>query len=119
LFDTERLYQEALSLAAVAGRHDVPSHFFHQTVGVPWAKVRAIFLAHFGATFPIDEFETAWVHHFWQIAESQPLLKPGAPELLDMLDRRGLPYAIATSSSRHTVERHLDYRRLASIVEDL
>jgi beta-phosphoglucomutase-like phosphatase (HAD superfamily) len=83
LFDTERLYQKALVLAAAAGRHNVPPDFFHQTVGLPWIKSRALFLSHFGEAFPIDEFEAAWVYHFWQIAEGQLLLKPGALELLD------------------------------------
>lgn len=114
LFDTERLYQEALTAAAVAGRHDVPSNFFHQTVGLPWVQTRALFLSHFGEAFPIEKFEIAWVHHFWEIAEGQPLLKPGALELLDMLDRRGLPCAIATSSARRTVERHLETRNLTA-----
>jgi HAD superfamily hydrolase (TIGR01509 family) len=112
LFDTERLYQEALTLAAVVGRHDVPSNFFYQTVGLPWAKTRALFQSHFGRAFPIDEFETAWVQHFWQIAEGQPLIKPGALELLEVLDRCGLPCAIATSSARRTVERHLETHNL-------
>jgi beta-phosphoglucomutase-like phosphatase (HAD superfamily) len=112
LFDTERLYQEALALAAVAGGHDVASDFFHQTVGLPWTKTRALFLSHFGEGFPIDEFQAAWVRHFWESAEGRPLLKPGALELLNMLDRRGLPCAIATSSSPRTVERHLEAHNL-------
>jgi HAD superfamily hydrolase (TIGR01509 family) len=112
LFDTERLYQEALTLAAVAGGHHVAPDFFRQTVGLPWTKTRALFLSHFGDGFPVDEFQAAWVRHFWESAEGRPLLKPGALELLNMLDRRGLPCAIATSSSPRTVERHLEAHNL-------
>src|SRR4029077_1617750 len=39
-------------------------------------------------------------------------LKVGALELLDMLDQFRLPRAIATSSSRRTVERHLTAHNL-------
>ena len=58
-------------------------------------------------TFPVDAFQEAWVRHFWVIAETRLELKPGALELLDALDRLRLPRAIATSSSRRTIERHL------------
>jgi HAD superfamily hydrolase (TIGR01509 family) len=40
-------------------------------------------------------------------------VKPGALELLDMLDHFGIPRAIATSSSHRTVERHLAAHDLA------
>ena len=39
-----------------------------------------------------------WGRHFRVLAESRPALKPGATELLDLLDELGLPRAIATSS---------------------
>jgi beta-phosphoglucomutase-like phosphatase (HAD superfamily) len=112
LFDTERLYQEAIALAALSKGHEVPSDFFQWTVGLPWTATRALFLSHFGEAFPFDEFQAAWVHHFWDLAEGRPLLKRGALELLDMLDRHGVPCAIATSSSPRTVERHLQAHNL-------
>jgi HAD superfamily hydrolase (TIGR01509 family) len=112
LFDTERLYQQALVLAALSGGQEVPPDFFQQTVGLPWVATRALFLSHFGEAFPIDEFQAAWVRHFWDLADGRPLLRPGALELLDALRLRGLPCAIATSSSPHTVERHLKAHNL-------
>lgn len=48
------------------------------------------------------------------IAETRLTLKPGVLELLDTLDQLRLPRAIATSSSRQTVERHLTAHDLAS-----
>jgi HAD superfamily hydrolase (TIGR01509 family) len=107
LFDTEVLYQEAILLAAVEAGHEVAPDFFNKTVGLPWAQCRALLLAQFGEAFPVDEFQAAWVRHFWVIAETRPALKPGALELLDTLDQFRLPRAIATSSSRRTVEQHL------------
>jgi beta-phosphoglucomutase-like phosphatase (HAD superfamily) len=107
LFDTETLYQEAMLLAAAEGDHEIAPDVFNRTVGLPWAQSRALLLAHFGEAFPADEFQAAWVRHFWVIAEARLALKPGALELLDTLNRFRLPRAIATSSSRQTVERHM------------
>src|SRR5712672_3222390 len=104
LFDTETLYQEAIVLAAAEGGHEVAVDMFNRTIGVPCAQSRAMLLSHFGKAFPVDEFQEAWVRHFWVIAERRHALKTGALELLDALDRFGLPRAIATSSSRRTVE---------------
>jgi beta-phosphoglucomutase-like phosphatase (HAD superfamily) len=64
LFDTEKLYQEAIVLAATEGGRDVVPEVFNRTVGLPWAQSRAVLLSHFGETFPVDEFEEAWVRHF-------------------------------------------------------
>jgi HAD superfamily hydrolase (TIGR01509 family) len=107
LFDTEALYQQAMLLAATEGGYKVAPDIFNRTVGLPWAQSRALLLSHFGETFRVDEFAAAWHRHFWLIAEGRFIVKPGALELLDALDRLGLPRGIATSSSHHTVERHL------------
>jgi beta-phosphoglucomutase-like phosphatase (HAD superfamily) len=112
LFDTEVLYQEALQLAAAEGGHEVAIDVFNRTVGLPWAQSRALLLSHFGEAFPVDEFQETWVRHFWVIAEARLSLKGGALELLDTLDQFRLPRAIATSSSRRTVERHLTAHNL-------
>jgi HAD superfamily hydrolase (TIGR01509 family) len=107
LFDTETLYQEAILIAAAEAGHEVAPDFFGRTVGLPWAQSRELLLSHFGETFAVDEFQAAWVRHFWVIVETRLTLKPGALELLDTLDQFRLPRAIATSSSHRTVERHL------------
>jgi beta-phosphoglucomutase-like phosphatase (HAD superfamily) len=113
LFDTEQLYQEAILLAAAEGGHTVAAGVFSRTVGLPWAQSRSLLLAHFGQTFPDDEFEAAWIRHFWVIAETRLTVKPCVLELLGTLDQFDIPRAIATSSSHRTVERHLAAHDLA------
>jgi len=108
LFDTETLYQEAALLAAAEGGHEVTADIFFQLIGVPWVRGREMLLLHFGDDFPVDEFVTVWVRHFEAVAETRLALKPGAVELLDLLDALRLPRAIATSSSHRTVAQHLD-----------
>ena len=112
LFDTEALYQEAAILAAADGGHDVSSGVFSQTIGLPWPQSRSVLLAHFGLSFPVEEFVATWVRHFEVIAATGLALKPGAIELLNTLDHLGLPRAIATSSARETVEHHLHFHDL-------
>jgi len=107
LFDTEALWQEALLSAAAEAGHAIPAEVFNKSIGVRRSQCRALFLSHFGEDFRFDDFHADWRRHYWLIAESKLPLKPGVPELLDCLDQRRLPRAIATSSSRTTVEHHL------------
>lgn len=113
LFDTETLYQEAAGLAAAEGGHDVSSGIIFRLVGLPWRRGRELLVEHFGAAFPAEDFEAAWLRHFWLIAETRLALKPGVVELLDALDALELPRAIATSSSHRTVQHHLAAHGLA------
>jgi len=112
LFDTESLYQEAVVLAAAEDGHEMVPDLFRRMVGLPAVQSRTLLLSHFGKDFPVDEFEAAWIRHFWLIAETRLTLKPGVLELLDTIDELALPRAIATSSSHRTVERHLSAHNL-------
>src|SRR5579862_6181681 len=104
LFDTEALWQEALLSAAAEGGHEVVDELYRKSIGVRRSQCRNLFLSHFGENFPFDDFHQNWRRHFWQIAENKLALKPGVIELLEVLDQFRLPRAIATSSSRTTVE---------------
>jgi len=107
LFDTEALYREAIVTVAARRGHDIPASVFASLVGLPWARSRRLLVEHFGAAFPIDAFMTEWLSHFDEIAAARLAIKPGVIELLDTLDELAIPRAIATSSSRGTVARHL------------
>jgi HAD superfamily hydrolase (TIGR01509 family) len=112
LFDTEALWQEALLSAAAVGGREIPDEVYNKSIGVRRSQCRSLFLSHFGEDFRFDDFHATWTRHFWLIAERKLALKPGAPELLDVLDQFRLPRAIATSSARTTVEHHLTSHRL-------
>ncbi|MGH6987702.1 MAG: HAD family hydrolase [Caulobacteraceae bacterium] len=107
LFDTEALWQEALLSAAAEAGHEIADELYNKSIGVRRSQCRDLFLSHFGDDFLFDDFHADWRRHFWLIAEHKLALKPGALELLEILDQLRLPHAIATSSSRTTVERHL------------
>lgn len=107
LFDTEALWQEALLSAAAEGGREIPDQIYNGSIGVRRSQCGDLFRSHFGEDFRFEDFHADWRRHFWRIAENRPALKPGVLELLDVLDGFRLPRAIATSSSRTTVERHL------------
>jgi HAD superfamily hydrolase (TIGR01509 family) len=113
LFDTETLYLEAIMEAAAQSGHTMTPAVFRHTIGSPWELNRVVLLAHFGSTFPVDEFRDAWLHQFELLAATRLALKPGAIELLDTLDELRLPRAIATSSLPHYVRHHLAAHDLA------
>jgi HAD superfamily hydrolase (TIGR01509 family) len=107
LFDTETLYEQAALTAARAFGFEMTRAFFRSTVGSPWSVNRARLLEEYGQDLAVDELNAAADLVFRKLTDSRSLLKPGVLELLDLLDELGLPRAIATSSSRTTVERHL------------
>jgi HAD superfamily hydrolase (TIGR01509 family) len=107
IFDTERLYQEAIMAAADEVGQPMTPEIFRAMIGRPWLRTCEVLVEHYGAAFAVDEFRAAWNRHFNVIVETRLSLKPGVIELLDHLDRLALPRAIATSSAHHTVRHHL------------
>jgi HAD superfamily hydrolase (TIGR01509 family) len=107
LFDTETQYEKAALAAAREVGVGMTSEFFRSTVGSPWPVVRQLMLDHYGPDLAVEELAEISRRIFHELTETQEILKPGVLELLDLLDELGLPRAVATSSSRPTVERHL------------
>lgn len=107
LFDTEALWQAALLSAAAEDGHKIPDEVYAKSIGVRRSQCRDLFCLHLGEDFRFEAFHRNWTRHFWLIADGKHALKPGVHELLDLVDQLRLPRAIATSSSRTTVERHL------------
>ena len=119
LFDSEALWNEALLSAAAENGHEIPDEVYNKSIGVRRSQCGELFRAHFGADFLFDDFHAHWRRHFWLIADNKLALKPGVLELLDFLDQSRLPRAIATSSSRTTVERHLTAHNLMDRFDEL
>jgi beta-phosphoglucomutase-like phosphatase (HAD superfamily) len=113
LFDTETLYEKAAIAGASEVGIDMTSAFFRSTVGSPWPVVRQQMLDHYGPDLAVDELSEISRRLFRKLCDTQDILKPGVLELLDLLDELRLPRAVATSSSRATVERHLQRHALA------
>jgi HAD superfamily hydrolase (TIGR01509 family) len=107
LFDTETLYEKAALAAAREVGIAMTSEFFRSTIGSPWPVVRAQIVEHYGPDVAVDMLSETSRRIFRELTETQEILKPGVRELLDLLGELQLPCAVATSSARATVERHL------------
>jgi len=113
LFDTEKVYGRAILTAATQLGVEMTTEVFHSFIGTPWAENRRRMLAHYGDAYPAEELRVTWMEHFKLLLDEGLDLKPGALEVLDLLDDLGLPRAIATSSSHGTVDHHLAAHGLA------
>jgi HAD superfamily hydrolase (TIGR01509 family) len=114
LFDTEKLYQEAIMVAAAEVGCEVTPASFLAMVGTPWHVTRNRLIDEHGTAFPIEGLRAAWIRHFDAMLVDRLSLKPGVLELLEVLDGLKLPRAIATSSSHRTVQHHLAAHDLAA-----
>ena len=107
LFDTEKLYGQAILVAAHELGVEMSMEVFHTFVGTPWAHNRRQMLEAYGEAYPAEELRVAWMRHFKVLVADKLELKPGVIALLDLLDELEMPRAIATSSSHGTVQHHL------------
>ncbi len=107
LIDTEAVYLAAYLAAAAHMKVDLPLAFCHSLIGRPGPDCDRLIQDYFGPAFALDAFNDHADSHAARSLEAVVPVKAGAAELLEHLVARGLPLAIATSSSRATAERHL------------
>jgi HAD superfamily hydrolase (TIGR01509 family) len=107
LVDTELVVFEAMKASAEGVGREMPFDLFKRLVGLPGHVSDEIVTEHFGEGFDITVWRAGVGHHFQDIARAGIALKAGVVELLDVLDARGLPRAVATSSTRTAVDHSL------------
>lgn len=113
LVDTEPLFEEAASrLLARRGLAPVPE-VFRAMMGTPARQALQDFRAHYQLSESITELAAESYELFFEVLGQQPApLMPGVLDLLEQLERKGLPKAIATSSTARYVERILGPHQL-------
>jgi HAD superfamily hydrolase (TIGR01509 family) len=107
LVDSEVVYCEALTSQAAAMGYELPLEVMHRMIGHAWAGSAQVVRDHFGPDFDTERLRAGSIERFYDLAQAEIALKAGVLEILDHLDRAGLPRAIATSSRRTDVEHHL------------
>ena len=113
LFDTERVYIEAMRETARTMDREMTLEFGHSMVGMPAFECNVMIRELYGEEFSITEFRARYAPILRQLlAEGMPV-KPGAMELLDFLKERGLATALVTSAQRTVAESHLEKAGLA------
>jgi HAD superfamily hydrolase (TIGR01509 family) len=107
LVDTEILIRDLMMDLAPNYGASLPTEVFQRMVGLPNAASDAVAREHFGPDFPLEAFFGEVTERVHAACEVGVALKTGVTELLDALDARRTPRAIATSSSHAAVQRTL------------
>lgn len=107
LIDTESVYMAALQEAARTMDVEMPLAFCHSMIGIPGPACNVMIQDLYGAAFDLERFNHHFTTHARRSLDVEVPLKPGVVELLDFLHARGLPLAVATSSSRVSATRNL------------
>jgi pseudouridine 5'-phosphatase len=106
LIDTEPVFTEAARRLLACHGRQLDTGFMASIMGVPGRDALPRFRDHFRLTVAVDELAAEYKREFQAVLRgSPPPLMPGAAELLDSLERHGLPKAIATSSGCDYVNR--------------
>jgi HAD superfamily hydrolase (TIGR01509 family) len=86
----------------------IDDDFYTRFVGRGNDEAERLLIERFGDTMPLDRFRVRWKRDFDERLVQAPLPhKPGAVALLDRLDARGIPKALATSTPRAVALRCL------------
>jgi HAD superfamily hydrolase (TIGR01509 family) len=107
LVDSERVFRDSMFAVSRAQGRDISLEVFLSMVGSPRETSARIAADHFGPGFDVDAWFAAVTDHAHAQMSLDLALKDGVLELLDDLDRIGLPRAVATSSSHASVSRQL------------
>lgn len=108
MFDTEPIW--AQSWEPVLERHGLrmSPELFNRTIGSSRGALPSILEQCYG---PRDDYEQIADGHYelaYKLLADHVLVKPGLLELLDYLNERNVPLALASSSPRYLIERHLE-----------
>jgi len=105
MIDTEPIYKRALQKAAAELGYHLSDEFAFTLIGLSNPACRKAIAGHLGSGFPLEEYWKRWPELWREEAEEHGIAKkPGLEELLSCLNHRGMPMAIATSSSRPQTE---------------
>lgn len=119
LFDTESLYMKAASIAASQLGSTMPREVYLRTIGLAEECAIPVLKDHFGEDFDIPALRTATRTELMELIQEPNYLKTGVNELLDLLDDRVTPRAIATSSAHPSVKHHLSVHDLGHRFETI
>ena len=108
MLDTEIIYHRAWQNAAADFGYHVDDEFLHGLIGIRTEECEEMICAALGDAFPLDAFRQRWPQWWQEIAETEGIArKPGLLDLLDLLEARRIPKAVATSSSQAEAEYSL------------
>lgn len=107
LLDTERLALEAGMAALAALGHRAGRDLFVSLIGIDAREGHRRICAHLGAEIDFEAMNAGWIAEMDARMAAGVPLRPGVGAMLDALDARGLPRAVATNSATARAEAKL------------
>jgi HAD superfamily hydrolase (TIGR01509 family) len=108
LFDTERPSFRALQEVVVKKGYLFTMEHYKQLIEIPDRESDVVLHKMYGDEFPFDVILEEYHNRLKRILVEEGLsVKPGAVELLDALEERGIKKCIASSSTRNTIGEYL------------
>ncbi len=114
MFNTEDVYTLTGEELLRRRGHDFTDELKHQMMGLPPQQAFEQMIAHCGLTETWEELAAESNRLFLDLLQGRLAMMPGLMELLDALERAGIPKAVCTSSTRELVAvclRAFDLRR--------
>jgi HAD superfamily hydrolase (TIGR01509 family) len=101
MLDTEPFYKAAWQRAAAECGHPISEGLYFNLIGRTRVDGEKVLRSEFGPDFPLPAFREACLRcEEEEFKDRLPAKKPGLNELLDLLDSRKIPRAVATSTER-------------------
>jgi HAD superfamily hydrolase (TIGR01509 family) len=101
MLDTEPIYKVVWQRAAIDCGYPISEELYFDLIGRSRVDGEKILLGAFGPYFSMEAFREAYRRcEATAFAERLPARKPGLDDLLGLLDSRGVPKAVATSTER-------------------
>jgi HAD superfamily hydrolase (TIGR01509 family) len=101
LLDSEPLYRVTWQAAGSSLGFPIDDVLYERFVGRGNTESEQVLRDQFGERFPLDEFRKRWRRDWDERLSASPLArKEGAMELIEFLEKHGIPKALATSSPR-------------------
>ncbi len=108
MLDTERLLYEAWQRAMADFGYEASEEVFLASVGTTVQSTNQLLRAAYGPDFPLEDTNGRTGDYIWLEVDARGApLKPGLLALLDFLESRAIPKAVASSSERATIDRLL------------
>lgn len=108
MIDSEPIFAEAARRVLARRNLEIVPEILQRMLGMPGRQALPLFRAYYNLSESVEELAAECRGHFYEILGSKPPpLLTGVVELMDRLERAGIPKAIATSSRRYYVDRVL------------
>lgn len=109
IFDTERLFMEQLAVVMKDYGYQLTREIYSQTLGTCGELLEKLMQSHYGLDYPIEKISQEADRRVRIVAETVGLtLKPQIVEVLEYLQKEGIPCAVASSTRSDKVVYYLE-----------